>query len=138
MAHFPAPLTHAESDAFVDRVEAHFDDHGYGLFAVEVAGTGEFVGFTGLSTPRFPAPFMPAVEIGWRLARTAWGYGYASEAATRVLAFAFEEVGLREVVSFTATGNLRSQAVMVPHGGTPDPAARLVQPPPPAGHRLRR
>jgi ribosomal-protein-alanine N-acetyltransferase len=77
MEHFPAPLTRAESDAMIDRIEAHFDEHGFGLWALEVEETGEFIGFTGFSTPRFPAHFMPAVEIGWRLARSAWGRGYA-------------------------------------------------------------
>jgi RimJ/RimL family protein N-acetyltransferase len=71
MEHFPAPLTRVESDGMIDRVEAHFDERGFGLWAVEVADTGEFIGFAGLSTPRFAAHFMPAVEIGWRLARTA-------------------------------------------------------------------
>jgi ribosomal-protein-alanine N-acetyltransferase len=107
MEYFPAPLTRAESDTMIDRVEAHFDERGFGLWALEVARTAEFIGFTGLATPRFPAPFMPAVEIGWRLARSAWGRGYASEAAHRTLRFGFDDLGLPEIVSFTAAGNLR-------------------------------
>jgi ribosomal-protein-alanine N-acetyltransferase len=138
MEHLPALLTRAESDTVIDRVEAHFDQHGFGLWALEVAATGEFIGFTGLSTPRFPAHFTPAVEIGWRLAGSAWGRGYASEAARRALAFGFEDVGLPEIVSFTAVDNLRSRAVMARIGMTHDPVADFEHPLVPAGGRLRR
>lgn len=122
MEHFPAPLTRAGSDAFVDRIEAGFAEHGFGLWALEVRDTGEFIGFTGLSVPSFPAHFTPAVEVGWRLARPAWGRGYASEAARRALTEGFTTYGLAEVVSFTTVGNVRSQAVMRRIGMTHDPA----------------
>jgi ribosomal-protein-alanine N-acetyltransferase len=138
MKHFPAPLTRAESDAMIDRVAAHFDERGFGLWALEVAATAEFIGFTGLSTPRFPAHFMPAVEVGWRLARSAWGHGYASEAARRALRFGFEEVDLPEIVSFTAIDNHRSRAVMARIGMTHDPADDFDHPLVPEGSRLRR
>ena len=87
-----------------------------GLWAVEA--DGEFIGFVGLNEPRF----RPGVEIGWRLAREAWGHGYATEAARAVLAFAFDELGLAEVISFTSTTNVRSQRVMERIGMTRDPA----------------
>lgn len=122
MEHFPAPLTTAESDAMVDRITAHMDAHGWGLWAVEVRATGEFIGFVGLSRPRFEAHFTPAVEVGWRLARSAWGYGYATEAARAAIAYGFTELQLPEIVSFTATSNLRSQAVMQRLDMTRDPA----------------
>ncbi len=118
MEHFPHRLSREESDAFVDRIEAGFDEHGFGLWAVEVVGTGEFIGFTGLSVPRFHAAWMddrpqqPVVEVGWRLRRSAWGNGSASEAARAAIAFGFGEIGLREIVSFTVVGNTRSLAVM--------------------------
>jgi len=137
MEHFPATMTRAQSDAFVDRIEAHFDDRGFGLWAVEVAATGEFIGFTGLSTPRFDAPFMPAVEIGWRLTRAAWGHGYASEAARRALRVGFEDAGLDEIVSFTTVGNRRSQAVMARIGLTHDPADDFDHPLLAEGHPMR-
>jgi ribosomal-protein-alanine N-acetyltransferase len=107
MEHFPAPLSREDSDAFVDRIEAHFDAHGLGLWALERDGV--FLGFTGLSWAE-GLPFSPALEVGWRLARHAWGQGYATEAATAAI-----EVGLREtdsVVSFTALTNERSWRVM--------------------------
>jgi RimJ/RimL family protein N-acetyltransferase len=138
MEHFPAPLTRAQSDAMIERIEAGFDRHGFGLWAVEVAATGEFIGFTGLSVPRFDAPFMPAVEVGWRLARSAWGCGYASEAARRALRVGFDEYGLAEVVSFTATVNLRSQAVMRRIGMTSNPLDDFDHPLVDEGHPLRR
>src|SRR5690606_4543985 len=138
MEYFPAPLSRAESDAFVDRIEAAFDHDGFGLWAVEVAETGELIGFTGLSRAEFPAHFTPAVEIGWRLARPAWGHGYATEAARAVLAYAFDKLGLDDVVSFTAVPNLRSQAVMRRLGMCHDRADDFDHPRIADGHPLRR
>jgi RimJ/RimL family protein N-acetyltransferase len=138
MEHFPATLSRAESDALADRIEAGFDEHGFGLWALEVAGGRPFIGFTGLSVPRFRAHFTPAVEIGWRLARRYWGHGYASEAASRVLRFAFRDLGLPEVVSFTSTANARSQAVMKRIGMVHDPADDFDHPSLDDGHPLRR
>ena len=142
MEHFPARLTRAESDAFVDRIEAGFDERGFGLWAVEVTEpgelTGQFIGFTGLSVPRFEAHFTPAVEVGWRLARPAWGHGYATEAARRVLRAAFADYARPEVVSFTSEANVRSQAVMRRIGMTHDPADDFDHPSLPPGDRLNR
>ncbi len=112
MRHFPAVLDRSASDAFVDRIEAGFAEHGFGLWAVERVDSGDFIGFVGLSVPRFDASFTPCVEVGWRLARSAWGHGFATEAARRALRFGFEEADLDEVVSFTAVDNLPSRAVM--------------------------
>lgn len=121
MEHFPAPLTPAASGAFFDRVATRLAEHGHGLWAVEVAATGEFIGFTGLAPASFEAHFTPALEIGWRLARPAWGHGYATEAATACLDFAFTTMGREEIVSFTTAGNLRSRAVMERLGMVRDP-----------------
>src|SRR5258708_1797337 len=77
MEHFPKLLTRDESDAAVDRIEAHFRDHGFGRWAVEIPGVTPFAGFIGLNHPRFEASFTPCVEIGWRLAAEYWGQGYA-------------------------------------------------------------
>lgn len=138
MDHFPSTLDRAASDAVAAAADAAFDQHGFGLWALEVADNATFVGFTGLAVPRFEAHFTPAVEIGWRLARAAWGHGYATEAATTTLDDAFDRVGLREVVSFTAVTNGRSQAVMRRLGMTREPADDFDHPNLPAGHRLRR
>ncbi|MBW4041324.1 MAG: GNAT family N-acetyltransferase [Acidobacteria bacterium] len=128
MEHFPAGLSRAESDAFVDGIGALLERRGWGLWAVEELATGRFIGFTGLNEPGFEAPFLPATEIGWRLRRDAWGHGYASEAARGVLAVAFEDLGLEELVSFTAVSNARSQAVMRRIGMTADPAEDFDHP----------
>lgn len=143
MEHFPAPMTRAESDAAIRGVERHFDRWGFGFWALEIAATGEFIGFTGLNVPSYEIPGSPRaagrpVEVGWRLARPAWGHGYASEAARRALAYGFAGAGLAEIISFTATTNVRSQAVMRRIGMTHDPADDFDHPSLPAGSRLRR
>lgn len=138
MEHFVAPLTRAQSDAFVDAIEASFDELGFGLWALEERSSGALLGFTGLWHQVFPAPFTPAVEVGWRLARPAWGFGYATEAARASLAYGFDEAGLDEIVSMTATTNARSIAVMERLGMTHDPADDFDHPKVPEGHRLRR
>jgi RimJ/RimL family protein N-acetyltransferase len=138
MAHFPQPLDRAASDAFVDRIEAGFAAHGFGLWALERFETGEFIGFTGLAPVRFDEHFTPAVEIGWRLCRAAWGRGFATEAGRQALAAGFDDHGLAGIVSFTATGNAASRAVMHRLGMTRDPAGDFEHPAVPAGHPLRR
>jgi len=137
MRHFPSALTHEQSDAFVDRIEAGFEEHGYGLWAVEIVGGAPFIGFIGLAWQRFDAPFTPALEVGWRLARDEWGRGYAPEGARAALAVAFELGGVDEVVSMTTTTNEPSQRVMQKLGMTHDPADDFDHPNVPAG-RLRR
>jgi RimJ/RimL family protein N-acetyltransferase len=122
MRHFPEPLTRRQSDRLADRVELAMDRQGWGLWALEERATGRFIGFTGLARPGFQAPFMPAVEIGWRLERAAWGHGFASEAARAAAAFAFDELALAEIVSLAVVANERSIAVMRRLGMTRDPA----------------
>ncbi|UBU16574.1 GNAT family N-acetyltransferase [Nonomuraea gerenzanensis] len=138
MEHFPAPLTRAQSDELVDKIEAQFDRLGYSLWALEVRESGEFIGFTGLALQTFEAPFLPAVEIGWRLARPAWGHGYAIEAARRAARYAFEQAGLDGIISMTAVSNVRSQAVMRRLGMTRDPAEDFDHPRVPEDSPLRR
>jgi ribosomal-protein-alanine N-acetyltransferase len=136
MEHFPAVLTRAESDALVDRIEARFEGEGLGLWALEVRDGLAFAGFAGLLPAGFEAPFCPAVEVGWRLARPAWGHGYAVEAARAAVADGFERLGLDEIVSFTAVGNVRSRRVMERLGMVRDPADDFDHPSMPPGHRL--
>jgi ribosomal-protein-alanine N-acetyltransferase len=138
MEFFPAPLTPEETDWTIDRIEQHFDRYGFGLFAAELKETGEFVGFIGLNVPGFEAAFMPAVEIGWRLAFDQWGKGLATEGAQAVVRFAFETLQLPGLVSFTSTGNLRSRRVMEKIGMTHDPADDFDHPRLPGSHPLRR
>jgi RimJ/RimL family protein N-acetyltransferase len=138
MEHFPAPLSPEESEALRLRIEDHFEQNGFGVWAVEIMGTAPFAGFIGLSIPRFEAHFTPCVEIGWRLASAHWGYGYATEGARAVLAFGFEQLRLAEIVSFTVPGNLRSRRVMERLGMTRNPADDFDHPALPEEHPLRR
>ena len=112
MRYFPAVLSGAETDVLLGRIQAHFDRHGFGLWAVEVKQTGEFAGFVGLSVPTFEAHFTPCVEIGWRLAQQFWHQGVATEAARHVMQMAFDDLCLAEVVSFTSVANWPSRRVM--------------------------
>jgi RimJ/RimL family protein N-acetyltransferase len=138
MEHFPTHLTREASDAMADRISAFLDEHGWGLWAVEVRETGEFVGFTGLSIPRFDAPFMPCVEVGWRLARSAWGKGYATEAARASVAHGFGPLGLDEIVAMVVPANERSQGVMRKLGMARDEDADFDHPLIPEGSPVRR
>jgi ribosomal-protein-alanine N-acetyltransferase len=112
MEHFPSTQSREESDAFARRAMAHVEEHGWGQWAVEVVGGAPFIGFVGLSTKTFEAPFTPCTEVGWRLSRDAWAHGYATEAARAALDFGFQELGLAEIVSYTTLANARSIAVM--------------------------
>jgi RimJ/RimL family protein N-acetyltransferase len=112
MRYFPAPLDRAASDAFVARIESRFDERGYGLWALEVSATGVFIGFTGLNPMPDGVPGTGGTEVGWRLARSAWGQGYATEAGRAALELAFNSAGLPEVWSLTAEVNAPSIAVM--------------------------
>ena len=138
MRHFPAPLDRAASDAFVDRAAAAIEETGWGIWALEERSTGRFLGFTGLAVPRFTAHFTPAVEVGWRLARSAWGHGYATEAARAAVAVGFAELGLEQIVSFTVPANARSRAVMERLGMTHDESDDFDHPRLPVDSPLRR
>ena len=138
MEFMPAPLTREESDALVDRAEAHFAAHGFGPWAAELKAMGKFIGFIGLSIPRFEAHFTPCVEIGWRLAAAHWGRGLATEGAQAAVDHAFRNLGLVELVSFTSVGNVRSRRVMEKIGMTHDAADDFDHPGLPEGHWLRR
>jgi RimJ/RimL family protein N-acetyltransferase len=135
MRYFPDTLDRAASDAFVERIEARFDVQGYGLWALEVAATGQFIGFTGLNPLPDGVPGAGGMEIGWRLARSAWHHGYATEAARAAAGVAFGS-GLPELWSMTAVLNEPSQAVMRRICMTE--VARFDHPQIPAGHPLRR
>jgi RimJ/RimL family protein N-acetyltransferase len=112
MEYFPSMLSREETAAAVGRVEKHFEDRGYGFWAVEAPGQAPFIGFIGLAVVSFEASFAPCVEIGWRLARPWWGKGLATEGARAALAYGFKRLNLSEIVSFTVPGNVRSRRVM--------------------------
>ncbi|MCK9780496.1 MULTISPECIES: GNAT family N-acetyltransferase [Enterobacterales] len=113
MRYFPCTLSQLESDNMVEIIREKFiQQNGWGMWAVELKETQEFIGFVGLNIPVAPLPFNPCVEIGWRIAKKFWRKGYTYEAALAVFKFAFEILALDEVVAFTAMSNLPSQGVM--------------------------
>jgi RimJ/RimL family protein N-acetyltransferase len=131
-------FTRAESDALVDRYGAEMEREGWGFWAVEVDGGSRFVGMVGLHRVNSTLPCAPAVEVGWRLHPEHWGHGYATEAATASLGYGFGPAGLNEIVAFTTTLNLRSQAVMERIGMVRDRGADFDHPGVPAASPLRR
>jgi RimJ/RimL family protein N-acetyltransferase len=138
MRYFPSTRTAEESDAMVTRIDAHFAQHGFGFWAAELKATGEFTGFVGLAVPSFTAHFTPCVEIGWRLAERFWNQGLATEGAAAVLRFAFETLGLDEIVAYTAPGNVPSRRVMEKLAMTHAPSDDFDHPNIPPDHPLRR
>jgi RimJ/RimL family protein N-acetyltransferase len=133
MRYFPRALSRAQSDEFATTVRATLAQQGWGLWAVEVPGVAPFIGFVGLNQVRFEAHFGPAVEVGWRLARRYWSYGYATEAAGAALDFGFHRLARDEIVSFTAAINERSIRVMRRLGMAGDPAGDFDHPAVPEG-----
>jgi RimJ/RimL family protein N-acetyltransferase len=112
MRFFAGTQSRQTSDRNIDVWQAEITERGWSNWAVEVVESGAFVGFIGLSVPKRALPFMPCVEVGYRLARKYWGHGYASEGARAALDVGFKKLGLAEIVSFTAIMNLPSRAVM--------------------------
>lgn len=138
MEFLPGVLSREQSDAMVDRIEAHFEVNGFGLWAVELRENADFIGYIGLAIPRFEAAFTPSVEIGWRLASAYWERGFATEGARAVVRHAFEALRLPALVSFTVPANMRSRGVMERLGMRRDAREDFDHPLLPVGHALRR
>ncbi|HTL66284.1 MAG TPA: GNAT family N-acetyltransferase [Lacunisphaera sp.] len=135
MEHFPRPLDRAESAESMARQRALIAERGWGLWVLDV--NGAFAGFTGLAVPRFAAPFMPCVEIGWRLRQAFWGRGLALAAAAAALAHGFDRLHLAEIVSFTAASNQRSRRLMERLGFARDAGGDFLHPSLPPESPLR-
>ncbi len=138
MEFMPATLSRWESDALATEIRDRIASHGWGLWAVEILGGATFIGFVGLTPPEFQAHFTPCTEIGWRLAGEHWGKGYATEAAMAACDFAFTQLDLSEIVSFTTVANTRSRRVMARLDMKHDPDDDFDHPGLPVGHPLRR
>lgn len=138
MEFMPAMLDRPASDAMTTRLQRHIEGQGFGFWAVEAPGVADFIGFVGLNRPGFAAPFMPCVEIGWRLLHEFWGQGYATEAAQAALHHGFVALDLAEIVSFTAVINQRSRCVMQRLGMQHYRAEDFDHPALPAGDALQR
>ncbi|RFC55346.1 GNAT family N-acetyltransferase [Brumimicrobium aurantiacum] len=112
MEHFPKSLDRQETMEFIQRLKAHYETHGYNYFAVELLENGELLGFIGLAYQNYEVDFLPAVDIGWRLKKSAWGKGYATEGALRCLDFGFNNLNLEKIISTCTLQNKKSEKVM--------------------------
>lgn len=128
MEHFPGTLDARQSDALIERIEGDFERDGFGFWAAELHDCGQLIGFVGLGALGEAFPFAPGVEVGWRLAFEHWGRGLAHEAAFASLSYGFHELGVDEIVAFTAARNERSQRLMGRLGMTRDPAEDFDHP----------
>ena len=137
MEYFPSCLTREECEIFIERAEEKFETQGFGFWAAELKATESFIGFVGLNIPNLDTNFTPCVEIGWRLAKEHWGFGYATEAAKACLSFGFNQAKLAEILAWTTRGNHPSRKVMERLGMHHDPAEDFDHPGVPVGHFLR-
>ena len=112
MEYFPKVLTKKETAEIIKKMQKHYDKNGYTYFATETLENAEFIGFIGLAFQEYKSPFTPAVDIGWRLKKSAWGNGFATEGAKRCLKFAFDDLDLDKIISVCSKNNLRSENVM--------------------------
>lgn len=110
--YFPKLMTHEESDRLIERSMGQIMELGYGFWATDIWATGEFIGMVGIAPVLFESFFTPCTEIGWRLKKSAWGNGYATEAAAACLDYAFNKLNIQEIYSFTAIPNTPSENVM--------------------------
>jgi RimJ/RimL family protein N-acetyltransferase len=118
MEHFPKTLTREETANLVERLIDHYNTYGFTYFATEVLKTGEFIGFIGLVNQPYKTEFSPGTDIGWRLKKSAWGKGYATEGAKRCLDLAFNEIGMEKVFATCTMNNRKSEQVMLKIGMT--------------------
>ncbi|WP_194767608.1 GNAT family N-acetyltransferase [Tamlana sp. I1] len=116
MKYFPKPLTKNETVNFIERLQNHYLKYGYNYFAVEILETGEFIGFIGLAYQDYETNFTPATDIGWRLIKSAWGKGFATEGANRCLEYAFITLNLDKIIATCTENNSKSEQVMIKIG----------------------
>lgn len=135
MKYFPAPLSVAESNSLASRIIAELDEWGFGLYAVEIKDTGEFIGYVGFHRFTFDVSFSPNWEIGWRISDRFWHKGYATEAASACIVYAREKKLCDALYSFTAVPNIPSENVMKRIGMTFE--GLFMHPALPSGHWLK-
>jgi RimJ/RimL family protein N-acetyltransferase len=128
MEFFPKTLAYSETEAMLERLKQKFASDGFSFMAAELKETNEFIGFIGLNKPMFEAPFMPAIEIGWRIGSRYWNKGYATEGAKAALEYGFQTLALKEIVSFTAEINIKSRRIMEKIGMHQDHAGTFDHP----------
>ena len=112
MRYFPSTLNESECNDFISKMSSLIRERGWGFWAVEIKANKEVIGFVGLNSPRTQLPFSPCVEVGWRLHKKYWGFGYATEAGKKSLEYGFSQLDLNEIVAFTTETNANSRKVM--------------------------
>lgn len=112
MEHFPNILRFEESEDFLKRLHLHFQKYGYQYFAVEILENAELIGFIGMAHQTYDSEFTPNTDLGWRLKKSAWGKGYATEGAKRCIEYAFNELGLEKLIATCTENNIKSEKVM--------------------------
>ena len=118
MEHFPKTLSNNEVIEFIGRLKRHFEENGFTYFATEILETKEFIGMIGLALQKYKTEFTPAIDIGWRLKRTAWGKGYATEGAKRCIEYAFNDLAINKIIAVCTVKNGKSENVMKKIGMT--------------------
>ena len=118
MEHFPEILSNKEVAIFISQLKAHFDENGFTYYATEILETGEFIGMIGLAFQKYETNFTPAIDIGWRLKRSAWGKGFATEGAKRCIEYGFNELNIDQIISVCTIKNKKSEKVMQKIGMT--------------------
>jgi RimJ/RimL family protein N-acetyltransferase len=112
MEHFPKTLTKKENAELFEKLKLHCEKRKHTYFATDILATKEFIGFIGLAYQEYKTEFTPAVDIGWRLKKGAWGKGYATEGAKRCLEYGFNELNFSEIIATCTIGNSKSEKVM--------------------------
>lgn len=112
MEHFPTTLSKKEVEELIKKLQLQYTKQGFTYYATEIKATGEFIGMIGLAYQEYPSPFTPAIDIGWRLKKSAWGKGYATEGAKCCLAYGFKELNLKQIIAVCPEVNQRSENVM--------------------------
>jgi len=118
MEHFPKILSNQEVMELIGQLKKHFDENGFTYYATEILETKEFIGMIGLAFQEYQTNFTPAIDIGWRLKRGAWGKGYATEGAKRCLEYGFDELDIERIISVCTVKNRKSENVMKKIGMT--------------------
>jgi len=112
MEFFPNTLTTDEVKVLFKKLKSHFSENGFTYYATDILATSEFIGMIGLASQQYKSKYTPAIDIGWRLKRKAWGKGFATEGAKRCLAYGFNNLGIKKIISVCTTNNTKSEHVM--------------------------
>jgi len=118
MEHFPKTLSNKEVINLIEALKGHFKENGFTYYATEILETKAFIGMIGLASQKYKTKFTPAIDIGWRLKRAAWGKGYATEGAKRCIEYAFNDLGINKIISVCTVKNTKSEKVMKKIGMT--------------------